>query len=267
LAPRLALLAALLALAGCVRAPRAGRAEGCLTCHASHFAGGGTCADCHRGEPRAARKELAHARLVTGRAAEHASPGSAAVAEGERLIGALACRRCHTIGREGNHLATDLDRVVWQREQAALVASITAPVENMPRFGLGAHQAEVLVAALLRRADRDRKDDAYRVHFDRAAATLETTVFERACGRCHRVLTPSGPLGTGAAGPNLSGLFTPFYPATAPGARPWTPALLADWTRNPRASRPATTMPPAEPLAEADFRRLVVELGGPPSPR
>jgi cytochrome c2 len=267
LAPRLALLAALLALAGCVRAPRAGRAEGCLACHASHFAGGGTCADCHRGEPGAARKELAHARLLAGRAAEHASRGSAAVAEGERLIDALACRRCHTIGGEGNRLATDLDAVVWQREQAALVASITAPVENMPRFGLDAPQAEALVAALLRRGDRDRRDDAYRVHFDRAAATLETTVFERACGRCHRVLTPTGPLGTGDAGPNLSGLFTPFYPTTAVGGRPWTAALLAEWTRNPRSSRPATTMPPAEPLAEGDFRRLVAELGGPSPPR
>jgi cytochrome c2 len=267
LALRLAVLASLLVLAGCLRAPRVGRGEGCLACHASHFAGGGACADCHRGEPRAARKELAHARLVTGRAAEHASAGSAAVAEGERLIDALACRRCHTIGREGNRLATDLDGVVWQREQAALVASITTPVENMPRFGLDARQAEALVAALLRRGDRTRRDDAYRVHFDRAAVTLETTVFERACGRCHRVLTPSGPLGAGDAGPNLSGLFTRFYPATAPGGRPWSAGLLAEWTRNPRASRPATTMPPAEPLSEVDLRRLVAELGGPPPPR
>ena len=264
MAPRLAVLAALLAsaLAGCLREPRAGRGEGCLACHASHFEGDGSCVDCHRGEPRAARKELAHAHLLTGRAAEHRAPGSPAVAEGERLVDALACRRCHTIGGEGNRLATDLDGVVWQREAAALVASITVPVENMPRFGLGTRQAEALVAALLRHGDRERRDDRYRVHFARAGSSLETSVFERACGRCHRVLTPSGPLGTGNAGPNLSGLFTTYYPKTAPGGRAWTPALLAEWTRNPRSARPGTTMPPVEPLPEGDWRRLVGELGG-----
>jgi cytochrome c2 len=151
---------------------------------------------------------------------------------------------------------------VWQREQAALVASITAPVENMPRFGLDSRQAEAIVATLLRHGERSRADDAYRVHFDRAPATLETTVFERECGRCHRVLTPSGPLGSGDSGPNLSGLFTPYYPRTAPGDVAWTPALLAEWTKNPRASRPATTMPPVEPLPQGDWRRLVAELGG-----
>jgi cytochrome c2 len=262
LAPRVAVLAALLAAAGCVQPARVGRGEGCVACHASHFEGGGACVDCHRGEPSASRKELAHARLLAGRAAEHDAPGSPAVAEGERLVDALACRRCHTIARSGNRLATNLDGVVWQREQAALVASITAPVENMPRFGLDGRQAEALVAALLRHGERSRPDDAYRVHFDRASATLETTVFERECGRCHRVLTPSGPLGSGDAGPNLSGLFTAWYPRTAPGDVAWTPALLAEWTKNPRASRPGTTMPPVAPLAEGDWRRLVSELGG-----
>jgi len=127
LATRLAVLGALLALAGCLRPPPSARGAGCLACHASHFEGGGACAGCHRGEPKAAREELAHVHLLTGRVAEHRAPGSPAVAEGERLVETLACRRCHTIGREGNRLATDLDGVVWQREQAALVASITAP--------------------------------------------------------------------------------------------------------------------------------------------
>jgi mono/diheme cytochrome c family protein len=262
LAARLAVLAALLAVVGCVRGPRAGRGEGCLACHASHFEGGGACADCHRGEPRAARKELAHARLLTGRAAEHDAPASPAVAEGERLVDALACRRCHTIDRAGNRLATDLDGVAWQREQAALVASITSPVENMPRFGLDARQAEAIVAALLHHGDRTRPDDSYRVHFDHTATRLETTVFERTCGGCHRVLTPAGPLGSADAGPNLAGLFTSYYPRTAPGGGAWTSALLAEWTKNPRASRPNTTMPPVDPLPEGDWRRLVAELGG-----
>jgi mono/diheme cytochrome c family protein len=265
LASRLAVLTAFLALplAGCLRpaAPAAARGAGCTACHAPHFESGGSCAECHRGRPDAARKELAHERLLTGRVAEHRSPASPAVGEGERLVEALACRRCHTIGGEGNRLATDLDGVAWQREQAALVASITEPVASMPRFGLGTRQAEAIVAVLLRRGDPGRREDAYRVHFDRAPAALDTPVFERACGGCHRVLTPSGPLGTGDAGPDLSGLFTRFYPKTAPGGVAWAEPLLLEWTRNPRASRPATTMPPAVPLSEGDWRRLVAELG------
>jgi cytochrome c2 len=264
LAARLAVLTVALALASCVRPPApAARAAGCLACHPPHFESGGACAECHRGEPGAARQALAHARLLTGRVAEHRLLFSPAVAEGERLVETLACRRCHTIGGEGNRLATDLDGVAWQREQAALVTSITEPALDMPRFGLDARQAEAIVAVLLRRGDPRRREDAYRVHFDRSPETLDPPVFERACGGCHRVLTPSGPLGTGDAGPNLSGLFTRFYPRTAPGDRAWTEPLLAEWTRNPRASRPTTTMPPVAPLAEGEWRRLVAELGGP----
>lgn len=77
---------------------------------------------------------------------------------------------------------------------------------------------------LLRGADPHGTEDAYRVHFERRVTSVPgrgndaatTSIFERQCGPCHRALTPSGSLGTGAAGPNLAGLFTPFYPRTAP---------------------------------------------------
>jgi cytochrome c2 len=83
------------------------------------------------------------------------------------------------------------------------------------------------------------------------------------------VLTPAGLLGTGTAGPNLSGLFTPFYPKTAPGdgrtpatEAAWTRQALADWLRNPRAARPGTTMPPVA-LNDPDLQQLLGELGAP----
>ena len=64
---------------------------------------------------------------------------------------------------------------------------------------------------------RRQPQDTYRVHFTRGASTSPTVVREGV-----RRLPPlprarSGPVGTGSAGPNLSGLFTPFYPRTAPG--------------------------------------------------
>jgi cytochrome c2 len=281
LAARAAVLtaaAALLAgglLAGCLRAPaaRAG-GPGCAACHAVHYARDGSCVDCHRGRATAARKELAHERLLRGRAAQFRLANGAAPAEGRRLVDALACRRCHAIAGTGNRLASDLDRVVWQREQEALVASIREPVEGMPPFGLDAARAESIVSFLLRSGDPRASEEAYRVRFETRAsaaggAGAPTTVFERQCGPCHRVLTPAGLLGTGTAGPNLSGLFTAFYPKTAPREAKaastdgsWTGPALADWLRNPRAARPGTTMPPVA-LNESDLQRLLGELGAP----
>ena len=89
------------------------------------------------------RRPGRRARGAGPRAAAHrAAPPStgwrtgSALREGQRLVEALACRRCHTIGGKGNRLATSLDAVVWKREQAQLVSSIREPVENMPQFGL-----------------------------------------------------------------------------------------------------------------------------------
>lgn len=264
MAARAAVLIAGLALAGCLKAapPAAAvRASGCSACHARHFVREGACHDCHRGDPGAARAELAHARLLSGRAAEHRLPEAAAVREGRRLVEALACRRCHRIAGEGNALATDLDRVVFSREQPALVRSLVEPVSNMPRFGLDVRQAEAVVAFLLRNGRRDAPEETYRVRFARRA-DQPAAAFDRACGGCHRFLGASGPQGSGSAGPNLSGLFTPFYPRTARGGTAWTESALAEWIRNPRAVRPQTTMPPVA-LEDDERLRVAAELGWP----
>jgi mono/diheme cytochrome c family protein len=191
-------------------------------------------------------------------------PDGPAQREGRRLVQTLACRRCHSIGGEGNRLATDLDKVVWTREQAQLVTSIREPVENMPRFGLDERQAEAIVAFLLRSRSRDQPQDSYRVHFTRGASSSQTA-FEKSCGGCHRFLGSAGPVGSGNAGPNLSGLFTAFYPKTAPGECSWTEKALADWLRNPRASRSATTMPPVA-LSDDELGRITGELRGSAAP-
>ena len=252
-------------LAGCLKGQSTVRQQpSCGSCHERHYVREGACHECHRGSPGAERVELAHERLLTGRASEHLLPDGPAQREGRRLVETLACRRCHSIGGEGNRLATDLDRVVWAREQSQLVSSIREPVENMPRFGLDERQAEAIVAFLLRSGSRDQPQDSYRVHFTRGASA-SPTAFEKSCGGCHRFLGAAGPLGSGDTGPNLSGLFTPFYPRTASGQKVWTGKALAEWLRNPRASRHATTMPPVA-LSEDELRRITDELRGPAAP-
>ena len=246
-------------LTACVKsAPQLSARGSCVECHQPHHLEVASCASCHRGNPGAQRTQLAHARLLHGKVAEHAVESSAAVAEGRALVESLACRRCHTIGKTGNRLATSLDQVVWKREQSALIGSIAAPVENMPKFGMTSFQIEKVVAFLLHSSDPAVAEATYRVRFERRRGIANR--FEERCGGCHRALLTDGPAGRGSAGPNLSGLFTRYYPATACGNRPWTPASLRDWLRNPRALRPQTTMRPVR-LEDPDWPRLLEEFG------
>jgi hypothetical protein len=51
-------------------------------------------------------------------------------------------------------------------------------------------------------------------------------------------------LGSGTIGPNLSGLFSPFYPLTFEGTKPWTMERLEQRLRNPRQVSSHALMPP-----------------------
>lgn len=184
-----------------------------------------------------------------------------AVSEGRQLVEAAACRRCHTIGGLGNRLATNLDSAVWGREQRELMTSITKPVENMPTFGFDRDQADALIAFLLSSARPNAAEETYRVQFARDAARAPSTFGEK-CGGCHRLLTSLGPEGVGNQGPNLSGLFTSFYPKTARGEREWSEKALAEWVANPRALRPAAIMPPV-PLNQVELQRVTESIRGP----
>ena len=186
--------------------------------------------------------------------------------QGAALIEQAACRRCHTIDGTGNAQATEPGAVAWTRSQDELLAAIERPVDQMPRFGFDRRQAETLIAYLIATRRRAGAHDAYRVRFSGEKA-IRSSPFEERCGPCHRMLTPAGALGAGADGPNLSGLFTRFYPATAQGDRRWSPQSLRTWLSNPRAVRPATTMPPGHPTDD-DIAAIVAQLApsGGPSP-
>ena len=244
--------------AGCVKAPSVQAAvERCRSCHTPHYVHQGACQQCHRGNALVARKDLAHQGLLSGRVAEWSFASGGAVREGRGLVESSACRRCHTIAGSGNRLATPLGGVLWKREQRALVASIAAPAAYMPDFGLGPPQIEAVLAYLLQQATGTTADSAYRVQFSPTRPSAST--FASKCGACHRALGAAGPLGDGVQGPNLSGLFTPFYPHTAPGNRPWSPELLHDWLANPRTVRTATTMLPV-PITAEELQRVIAEL-------
>lgn len=263
MAPRLAILIApaLLWLGGCIRADLpVAKGGGCVGCHASHYQERGSCTSCHRGDPDADRQELAHYRLLSGSVADHGRADAPSVVEGRKLLESLACRRCHVAGGSGNRLATNLDRIAWTREQGGLAHSIAEPTENMPRFGLSIRQIESVLAALLHGADPGTTDATYRVRFARRESDHGSRFADR-CGGCHRAILADGPQGRGSAGPNLSGLFTGFFPKTAPESRSWTPAELERWLLKPRDLRPATTMRPVR-LERGEWRRLLDEIGG-----
>lgn len=233
-------------------------ARGCRGCHPPHYAEQGSCTSCHRGDDRTDRKRIAHYRLIPGRYASFALPGSPAVERGKRLLERFSCRRCHAAGKEGTALAASLDRM-GNKTPEELVAALDRPALYMPDFRFAASDRDDLVTYLLRLGTERRggeKETPVVVHFARKEEGEEHPFVKR-CGGCHRALTESlGGVGSGALGPNLSALFTPFYPRPYREGEPWTPERLGEWLRNPRKIRPVTVMPPV-PLEQGERERIV----------
>lgn len=237
----------------------------CHSCHTIHYAERGECVRCHRGNPAAARKNVAHHHLVAGRYAGYVLPDSSSLLKGRRLLDQFACRRCHRIGQRGNALSTNLDFVGSRRAPEELAARIRYPVQNMPDFRATEDQISELVTALLSEATKQKNPAVEKprvVYFDQVGASVQD-VFSVKCGACHRVLTlRSGALGRGTNGPNLSGLLSPLYPPTFRGHLTWTEQRLGEWLKNPRKSKPDAMMQPVA-LTEREFMQLVeiLEVG------
>jgi cytochrome c2 len=251
----LMLLAVAPALAGPAR-------ELCQSCHPSHYVERGLCTTCHRGNPASDRKNISHPLLITGRYAAFTLGDSPLLRRGERLIDQFACRRCHIIGGRGNRLSANLDHSVARKAPEAITESILHPVQNMPDFHMEKSRSVMLVNTLLAEADRQKAvsgEQRQIVHFDRAGAAGKD-VFSRTCGSCHRALTArQGGLGQGDAGPNLSGLLSPYYPETYKDNGRWSERDLEIWLKNPRQVRPMARMQPVI-LTVPEFRELVEVL-------
>jgi cytochrome c2 len=231
----------------------------CLSCHPAHHAGRGSCTACHRGNPASGRKNIAHQRLIAGRYARFTLGDDPLLREGNRLLEQYACRRCHVIEGKGNRLSVNLDQASVRRSPEELVVSIRQPVQNMPDFRMKDVQATAVVNALLSAASRQPDTVAARpqvVHFEQANSAGRD-VFSLKCGSCHRMLSERlGGLGRGDAGPNLSGLLTPFYPKSFKAVEEWNVERLRRWLENPRAIRAGALMQPVK-LSEAEFRELL----------
>lgn len=190
-------------------------------------------------------------------------PGSHAKERGNRLLAIFGYRRCHRIGGKGNRLATDLDPQVHAAPPPRLAEAISTPAQFMPDF----HCSELQITELINVLMAEERQTIYSsarmvavVHFVDRRGKPEN-VFAKQCGPCHKALSPhDGALGRGAAGPNLAGLFSPWYPQPPALNKPWTPALLQKRLQNPRAFSTTAAMQPI-PLTPTEFRELLLILG------
>lgn len=230
----------------------------CLGCHAVHYRDQGDCRDCHRGNPASARRNIAHLGLIPGRFARFRSAADPLVQEGNRLLEQFACRRCHVIGGRGNRLAASLDDVTAMKGPQELVRSIGSPALGMPLFRLSEGQMTALVTGLYAGGMTvKRGPERPQVVFFQERDGKGPDLFSRKCGSCHRILSERlGALGRSDSGPNLSGLFTQYYPKTFRNRERWHAEGLKQWLENPRNVRRLSTMPPVVLTAE-ELREIV----------
>ena len=229
----------------------------CLPCHPAHYVERGSCSHCHLGNPASERKNIAHAGLRRGRYIRFTLGDADYTKFAERLMDQLACRRCHASAGRGNHIAVDLDGAAVRKTAEELASSIRQPVANMPNFKLDEEQITVLVNAILAGSQGRKTDEAapVRIHFNNSGKK-NPDIFSTKCGGCHRLLSErSGAIGTGDTGPNLSGLFSEYYPKSFKNNEFWTARNLHAWLKNPRDTRPGARMPPVT-LTEAETKEL-----------
>lgn len=236
-----------------------GRTTGCLECHSAHHEGWGTCVDCHRGDPRTQRIQIAHHRLVPGEYACFTLPESPVVETGQRLIDISGCRRCHQTGQQGNGLASNLDGSLDKKMPEVLADAIKKPAVFMPHFNFQETDVTRLVNAILASSAGyalKSTDLGQAIHFEEDKEDSDD-VFSRNCGGCHRILTQRiGGIGKGDMGPNLSGIFSDFYFQTFKGRKSWDSTGLGQWLKNPRDIRTNAQMPPVH-LKKDEFGHLL----------
>jgi len=254
---RLAIL--MIAFWGLPAVPASAAEPGCLACHLVHYADLAICVDCHRGDSRSTRPAIAHRGLISARYAHFTLEDDPLVVSGSKQIKTSACRRCHIICRQGNHLAADLDQSVNLSDPPALAESIRHPVLYMPDFQFPDEILYKVVNALFAAGVGREVSDLevpQVVHFEERDEAKDN-VFVKNCGACHRMLTAAlGGLGHGDVAPNLSGLLTEFYPRSIRGQERWSAENLQKSLKNPRGIRPEAQMPPVH-LEQKELNELL----------
>ena len=234
-----------------------GAAKGCRSCHPAHYQDKGNCISCHGGDDRTERLRIAHYHLIPARYASFTRSESVEIKRGKKLLERFGCRRCHTAEKQGMGFAASLDRLASKTPEE-LVAAIDRPAIHMPEFRFTMAERDDLVNYLLwlgRRSGKVAKETPLVIHFARKEQNGEHPFVKR-CGGCHKALTGSlGGMGAGSMGPNLSALFTPFYPRPYREGEPWTPERFREWLNDPRKSRPSAVMPPVV-LEDGEVERI-----------
>ncbi len=232
---------------------------GCVQCHTPHFETDGTCVDCHRGDPRSRRMNIAHYRLIQGKYACFTLPENSDVIAGRRTIDTSGCRRCHKTGNQGNRLATDLDASLDITLPEDLAHAIKYPAVFMPNFYFNPSDIVKLVNAILGSSavwGPESGAPPKIIYFENSKEDSHNT-FNKYCGSCHRVLTQQfGGLGQGDIGPNLSGIFSRFYFKNFKDGESWDANRLAQWLKNPRDIRANAQMLPVK-LTKDELRHLL----------
>ena len=127
----------------------------------------------------------------------------------------------------------------------------------MPNFMLDEKRITALVNAIFAGSQGRLTDEAapLRVHFNNSGKN-GADIFSKKCGSCHRLLSQRlGAVGMGDIGPNLSGLFSIYYPKTFRNGESWTAVNLGAWVKNPRETRPWARMLPVA-LTEMEMKSL-----------
>ena len=234
---------------------------GCLKCHDSHYENKGTCIDCHRGNPRTDRLLIAHHDLIGAPYAHFTMEGSPVSQRGCALVTISGCRRCHVLDGKGRPCAANLDKVFGAARPQKLFDAIKTPAFFMPDFCFKDTDIIALVNAILTKAtlgESKAGEVPLVIHFE-DEEQAEERVFGQHCGSCHKVLTTHfGGLGKGNIGPNLSGLFSEYYPTTDGDKEPWSPKSLESWLENPRKIRKNAQMPPVILTSDGFFRLLEI---------
>ena len=234
----------------------AGAAEPfCLSCHKPHYESGFKCESCHGGRSDTVRKDIAHYRLNEGRYSYFLLNGGE-VKRGEEIIGALYCRRCHTINGKGNALAANLDGSIKRLTAASVSDNITNPNQNMPNFNIPSDEAAYIVNALFSYANE--KGGSAMTEVVQIGDSGGAEQFNERCGGCHFFLSKKGALGRRSLAPFLSGLYSEYYPPLEADGKTvkWDEKVLSDWLDNPRGLKAKTVMP-VIPLTDKEKAEII----------
>lgn len=228
--------------------------EYCTDCHLPHYRNIAECINCHRGIPQTKRKDLAHYYLISGKYAEFLVPSSAKKTEGIKLIELSGCRRCHQIGGKGNILSVNLTSSLKNKEIKEIIEAIKNPNNYMPNFHFTDEQIVSIINGLLNFAytsSNDAENFVQLVHI----VNIKNNTFNKKCSNCHKLISATyGPLGRGNVAPNLSGLFSDFYPHKFEHKK-WDKNTLEEWLKNPRSIKHRALMPVIE-LSENEFEEI-----------